>query len=96
MKETKSKNGRILVEKTEILNRWKEYTGELFGDRTREVPKQINELSKSDVILLSKFTRTIEEIATMEAAGEDEIVSEYLKSLDTVGKGKFCELFNDS
>ena len=87
----KSKDGKVIMEKERILERWTEYIGELFSDNRGQKPtimKQIEgpKILKSEVkAAMSKMKRNI-------AVGPDEITTEMLQALDEFEVEKLTEL----
>ena len=91
----KSKLGEILLEEDEILERWKEYIEELYGD-----PKRITKpfefvapLSGPDIIK-SEIEFALRKTKLNKAMGPDEINTEMIKTLEDIGIDTLHKLFN--
>ena len=75
----KAKNGNILMEKDDILQRWEEYTGDLFHDTRGEKPV-IHKNIDGPPILESKIRAAIKKAKLRKAPGPDAVNTEMLKS----------------
>ena len=80
----KAKDGSVLVETEEILNRWTEYIGELFDDIRIEPPHYAGSI-EGPRILLSEVRSAISMMKRNKAAGPDGIVMEMVKALENYG-----------
>ena len=89
----KDKNGKLLHDKDKILERWKEYIGELFDDNRPEMPSMVN--SDGPPILRNEVENALRKMKNGKAAGSDEITAEMLKALGDFGINKLTKLFND-
>ena len=77
----KSKNGTILMEKKEILNRWSEYMEELFnGDRMSKPIFKKNMEGPS--IMKDEVRQAIKSMKSNKPTGPDGISTEMIQSLD--------------
>lgn len=89
----KSKNGEILFEQTEVLNRWSQYIGELFEDERSETPTPTNK--HGPPILTAEVENAIKKTKDGKAQGEDGITTEMLKALGEFSITTLTDLFND-
>ena len=89
----RDKNGKLLHDKEKILERWKEYIGELFDDNRPEKPKIEN--LEGPPILKTEVESALKRMKNGKAAGEDEITAEMLKALHEFGIEKLTTLFNN-
>ena len=76
-----------------ILERWKEYIGDLFDDNRPEMPKVVN--LDGPPILLTEVESALKRMKNGKAAGEDGITAEMLKALHEFGIQKLTTLFNN-
>ena len=88
----RSKDGTLLFEKEKVLNRWKEYIGELFDDDRQEQPDVVN--LDGPPILNSEVEFAISNTSDGKAPGEDGIVTEMWKALGEFAIDKLTALFN--
>ena len=78
-----NKEGKQLIEKEEITNRWKEYTEELYTDPNGLQEKVgIMEFEKEPNILESEVRKAIQQINNNKAPGCDDIPIELIKAGD--------------
>jgi hypothetical protein len=89
----KSKNGSILMEKSDILNRWSEYIGELFDDNRLPKPN-IKKNIEGFSIMKDEVRKAIKSMKTNKATGPDEISVEMIQSLDELGVDVMTKLLN--
>ncbi|GFO40389.1 RNA-directed DNA polymerase from mobile element jockey-like [Plakobranchus ocellatus] len=95
---TKSKDGTMLMEKKEILNRWSEYVEDLLKDDRCEKPK-IKENVEGPTILKEETEAAIKKMKNGKATGPDNIPVEIIKALDNLGidlTTKFLNAIYDS
>ena len=90
----KSKQGTIIMEKKEILERWTEYITELFHDCRGEKPAILKNL-EGPTILRSEVQAALAKMKRNKATGPDEISAEMLEALDDYGLEKLTELINE-
>jgi len=91
----KSKTGEIVMEKSEILERWKEYIYELYDDPERvSKPFLFDEPLSGPEILKCEIEKAIEQTKENKAVGPDEISVEMIKALDAIGLNVLHDLFN--
>ncbi|MGX9987587.1 reverse transcriptase domain-containing protein [Soonwooa purpurea] len=88
----RSKEGTIILEKEKILQRWKEYIGELFHDK-REQPA-VNRIDDGPEILKSEVEAALAKLKRNKAPGPDGIVAEMMTALDDFGIEKLTEITN--
>jgi hypothetical protein len=90
----KSKTGSILMEKSEILNRWSEYIQELFDDDRLPKPN-IKKNIEGPPIMKDEVRQAIKSIKNNKATGSDGIAAEMIRSLDELGVDVFTKLINN-
>ncbi len=80
-----AKDGTIIMEKGPILERWKEYIGELFEDN--RPPEFLNNKKENESlpILKEEVTKAIRSMPNKKAAGPDEVSIELIQALDELG-----------
>jgi len=88
----KNKDGKMLFQKDDILQRWTEYIAELFKDDRPPLPKPSN--NDGPPILQAEVENAIRKTPTGKTPGEDGISTEMIKLLDEYGIGKLLELYN--
>ncbi|GFN88481.1 RNA-directed DNA polymerase from mobile element jockey-like [Plakobranchus ocellatus] len=89
----KSKDGTMLLEKREILNRWSEYVEDLFKDdecKTSKIKKKI----EGPIILKEEVEPAIKKMKNGKATGPDNIPVQIIKALDNLGKVLTTKLLN--
>ncbi|GFR93126.1 hypothetical protein ElyMa_002634400 [Elysia marginata] len=86
----KSKGGKILMETSDILERWSEYIQELFYDERYETQKPI----EGPPILKAEVEKTINDMKNGKAAGPDQIAIELLQALGNWGIDQLTKLLN--
>ena len=89
----KDKDGNLLFEKDQILNRWSEYAGDLFADNRPPLPTPSN--NEGTPILKSEVRNAMMNSQNGKAPGEDGITTEMLRALEDFGVDRLTELFND-
>ena len=90
----KRKNGEIIMEKAQVLERWTEYIKDLFkDDRQKEKPK-ITRNIQGPKILKAEVRRAINHMKNNKAPGPDEITVEQIKGLEEFGIEKLTFIFN--
>ena len=89
----KSKNGSILMAKSEILNRWSEYIQELFDDDRLPKPN-IKKNIEGPPIMKDEVRQAIKSMKKNKATGPDGIAAEMIQSLDELGVDVFTKLIN--
>ncbi|XP_076330951.1 uncharacterized protein LOC143236531 [Tachypleus tridentatus] len=88
-----SKNGEILMDKKDILNRWSEYIGELYNDNRSPTP-HIEIDTEGHPIMLDEVEHAMKKIHKGKAAGPDDIPNELLLALKEVGIQEVTKLLN--
>ncbi|GFS26875.1 endonuclease-reverse transcriptase HmRTE-e01 [Elysia marginata] len=82
----KDKDGKLLQDDVDILNRWTEYIGEdLLNDLRPEKPS-IDVSDNLVEITTSEVVKAISDLARNKSPGEDGIPAELLQALGTSGK----------
>ncbi|XP_076359035.1 uncharacterized protein LOC143251662 [Tachypleus tridentatus] len=89
----KFKNGEILMDKKDILNRWSEYIGELYNDNRSPTP-HIEIDTEGFPIMPDEVEHAMKKIHKGKAAGPDDIPIELLLALKEVGIQEVTKLLN--
>jgi exonuclease III len=89
----KSKNGTVLMEKGDILNRWSEYIEELFDDNRASKPN-IKKNIEGPPIMKGEVRLAIKSMKTNKATGPDGISIEMIQCLDELGVDVMTKLIN--
>ncbi|XP_076359111.1 uncharacterized protein LOC143251751 [Tachypleus tridentatus] len=89
----KSKNGEILMDKKDILNRWSEYIGELYNDN-RSPTSHIETDTEGLPFMPDEVEHAMKKIHKGKAAGPDDISIELLLALKEVGIQEVTKLLN--
>ena len=90
----KAKDGSVLLEKEEILERWSEYIEELFDDNRTALPELRKNIS-GPKILKSEIEAAINKIKKNKAQGPDNIVIEMIQATGDFGIDKITEISNE-
>ncbi|GFO26187.1 endonuclease-reverse transcriptase [Plakobranchus ocellatus] len=89
----KSKDGTMLMEKKEILNRWSEYVEDLFKDDRCEKLKSEKNL-EGPAILKEEVEAAIKKMKNGKATGPDNTPVSIIKSQDNLGIDLTTKLLN--
>ena len=89
----KDNNGNILTERKEVLKRWEEYVGELYGDTRGERPEFV-EIEQGPLILKSEVEKTVRRMKWRKAEGSDGVVVEMVEAAGGFAIEKITELAN--
>ena len=89
----RSKDGDILMEKEDILERWSEYIEELYYD-VRGPPPDINNEDEGPPILEDEVRKALSKMKSGKASGPDEIPSELITALGEIGIKEVTKLLN--
>ena len=89
----KSKDGDILMEKEDILNRWSEYIEDLYHDE-RGPPPQLHKEEEGNVILEEEVRNAFRKMKSGKAAGPDDLPFELIAALDELGIKSVTKLVN--
>jgi hypothetical protein len=89
----KSKNGTILMDKQDILNRWSEYIEELFDDNRASKPN-IKKSIEGPPIMKDEVRQAIKSMKLNKATGPDGISIEMIQCLDELGVDFMAKLIN--
>ncbi|GFO24589.1 LINE-1 retrotransposable element orf2 protein [Plakobranchus ocellatus] len=89
----KSKDGTLLMEKKEILNRWSEYVEDLFKDDRCKKPK-IEKNKEGPTILKEEVEAAIKKMQNEKATGPDNIQVEIIKAVDNLRIDPTTKLLN--
>ncbi|XP_060065585.1 uncharacterized protein LOC132545923 [Ylistrum balloti] len=76
----KSRDGEILMEKEDILNRWSEYIEDLYHDDRCPPPHVSNE--DGLIIMEDEVRHALSKMKSGKAPGPDDILSELITALD--------------
>ena len=92
----RNKNGDVIYEKEQVLDRWVEYIGELFYDNGPEIIPEISttELTGKD-ILKSEVEAAIKSMRNGKATGNDKISKEMIEACEDLGTEKSVDLANN-
>ncbi|GFR89787.1 RNA-directed DNA polymerase from mobile element jockey-like [Elysia marginata] len=90
----KSKDGKLLFDKKEVLGRWTEYIGCLFEDDRVENPPMVSNLDGPPIIA-AEVEYALKKMKSGKAPGLDNISTEMLKAIGNFGIEKLTEIFND-
>ena len=88
----KARNGDILMEKEDILNRWSEYIEELYHDDRGPPPNIHNE--EGNAILKDEVRFAFRKMKSGKAAGPDDLPFELIAALDELGLTSVTRLLN--
>ncbi|XP_050431417.1 uncharacterized protein LOC126839986 [Adelges cooleyi] len=73
----KDKNGKLLLDTREVVNRWREYLEELYqGNELQDINEETNECSYGAPLLRSEFNASLRDFKNKKAPGIDEIPGE--------------------
>jgi len=91
----KNKNGDVIFEKVQVLERWVEYIGELFNDNRPEITSETStaELTGEN-ILKSEIELAIKSMRNGKATGNDKISKEMIEACEDLGTEKILDLAN--
>ena len=89
----RSRDGNILMEKEDILNRWSEYITELYHD-DRGPPPIIDNEDEGPLILEDEVQKALTKMKKGKAAGPDDIPSEMITALNEIGIKEVTKLLN--
>ena len=89
----KSKDGSILIDKADVLNRWSEYIEELFDDEREKLPT-INKEIDGPPILKDEVEAAIKRMKSGKATGPDNIPVEIIVALEELGLNMVTNLLN--
>lgn len=89
----RSKDGNILMEREDILNRWSEYITELYHD-DRGPPPIISNEDEGPPILEDEVRKAISKMKKGKAAGPDDIPTELIQAMGDTGIKAVTHLLN--
>ncbi|XP_063600637.1 uncharacterized protein LOC134776815 [Penaeus indicus] len=89
----RSRDGNILTEKEDILNRWSEYIEELYHDE-RGPPPYISNEDEGPLIHEDEVRKALSKMKSGKASGPDEIPSEVITALTEMGIKEVTKLLN--
>ena len=92
----RNKNGDVIYEKEQVLDRWVEYIGELFNDNRPEILPETStiELTGKD-ILKSEVEAAIKSMRNGKTTRNDKISKEMIEACEDLGTEKFVDLANN-
>lgn len=106
-KQIKNKNGKILTEGKEIMERWKEYFETLLSQTDQPLntteehflyetdnDENKEQIGIVDKISLEELNGAIKKLKNGKAAGHDRITAEMIKKLGELGKNLLLEVIN--
>ena len=88
----RDKDGNVLFDKEDVLERWAKYVEELYEDERGEIPKF--EPDVGEEIMQEEVEKAIKGMKDGKAAGPDEIPVEALRALDDVNINHLTNLCN--
>ena len=89
----KSKDGNMLMEKEDVLNRWSEYVEELFKDNRGKKPA-IKKVIGGPIILKEEVEQALRKMKHGKATGPDNIPIEVIATLHEIGIEMLTKLLN--
>ena len=89
----KAKDGSILMDKEDILERWSEYVQELFEDARGQMPK-INKAMEGPPILKAEVSAALRKMKSGKASGPDDFPVEAITAIEDLGIDVTTRLFN--
>ena len=90
----KTKNGEVVVEQQDILDRWTEYIGDLFEDTGEMLNFDTNDELSGNEILQSEVEIALKEMKSGKLPGNDNITTELLNACKDTSIRKLCTLSN--
>ena len=92
-KSIRASDGRVVMEKEEVLSRWREYISELFAD---ERLKRTNVIYNDEgpKIMTEEVKAAIGKMKNRKAVGDDGISVEMIKALGDFGVEKITDIAN--
>ena len=94
MQRIKSKQGLLLHEKEEVLERWAEYVEELYEDASRGVADMGDLINEKYAISKEEVAEVISKLPKGKAVGEDNIPAESIKCVGEEGLEIITKLIN--
>jgi hypothetical protein len=99
----RNKKGSLLINETDIRNRWKEYIENLYNKAEKptevelqlELEQEVDNDSKGPPILHSEVQEAIRHMKRKKAEGSDNIPAELLKALGKTAIDRLTEICND-
>ena len=88
----RDKNGKMLFDSNDVINRWVEHVTELYHDERGDPPDVSDQ--NGCTIMKSEIENVIKEMNCGKACGNDDIATEMIKALDDEGIKKITELCN--
>ena len=88
----RDKNGKMLFDSNDVINRWVEHVTELYHDEKGDPPDVSNK--NGCTIMKSEIDNVITDIKCGKASGNDDIATEMIKALDDKGIKTITELCN--
>lgn len=104
-KSIKDRNGQLISDEKDIMDRWKEYFYELLNDEKYEQRDETNRYEENtnlgneiqeteNIITERELEEALEKLKIGKAAGVDEIDAELIKYLGTNGKKELLNIYN--
>ena len=90
----KNKQGKILLEKEEVMERWAEYVEELYKDESRKGDGMGDLVNEVTLISREEIEIVIKELPKGKACGVDNICAELLQNMDEKGMEIMTNLIN--
>jgi hypothetical protein len=87
------RNGNMIMDKTPILERWKQYISELYYDELRVVDPG-NEMTERLPLMKGEIEKAIKSLSYNKATGTDDISAAMLKALNDNGIARLTNICN--
>ena len=89
----KSKDGRLLTERTDVLGRWSEYIGELFEDNREDKPAITKNL-EGPPTQVEEVEYVLKNMIKEKSPGRDDVLVEMIVASGEMGLVKLIKLLN--
>ena len=89
----KDRNGDILTERGEVLERWREYVEELYSDQRGDKP-DLGDIEPGPPILRREVEKVVNSMKWRKAEGSDGVVVEMVEAAGEFGIRKITDLAN--
>ena len=86
-------DGTVLTDRNDVLNRWKQYVGDLYRDGDREM-LELEECEAGPAILKSEIAEAVRQMKWRKAEGSDGIVVEMIEAAGDIAIDKVLALAN--
>ena len=89
----KDRNGDILTDREQVLERWRGYVGELYRDQRGNIP-DLGDIEPGPPILRGEVEKAIKTMKWRKAEGSDGVVVEMVEAAGEFGISKITDLAN--